>query len=224
MHLMDRRTLRFLWGIIGCVILVLSCSLFEGGDGEPGPGENQPDQIPTATPTPVLQGEAEPEPDPPPIPDACPDGPASFGLRADHNFWTPTGMGDWVWQASGLLSVHLDDNGQVTNTSSQIIPGSQSGAFSEGTTSCSFEAPAEVIITLAGSCEESVLTLEIWEDWQMGTYDWVCDDNSFSFELPNMGMPPAQHKAAFNFGTGGTYSFEIPFGGGNGTKTFTLLP
>ncbi len=209
--------------LIGSVILIFSCSLFEGSeDGGRSPGD-LPDPSPTPTPTPIISGDPGPDEEPPPLGDACPEGAANFGLQANHNFWTPTGMGDWVWQAAGLLSVALDDQGAVSNTGPQIIPGSQSGAFSQGSTSCSFEAPAEVFITISGVCSESVLRLEICEDWQMGTYDWVCDDDAFSFDLPDMGMPPAQHQVEYDLRTPETYTFEIPFGGGDGTKTYSLI-
>ena len=29
------------------------------------------------------------------------------------------------------------------------------------------------------------------KDWQMGTYKWVCDDDSFQFTLPDMMLPPS---------------------------------
>ena len=133
-------------------------------------------------------------------------------------------MGDWVWQATGTLQVVLDGEGEVTNTTPQLIPGSQFGAFTADDNTCSFEAPAEVNISITGSCSESILSLNIWEDWAMGTYDWVCDDDTFSFDLPPMQMPPAQHNIDFILGVDGTYTFEIPFGGGQGTKTYTLQP
>ena len=89
------------------------------------------------------------------------------------------------------MSVVLDENGQVVDNTPQIIPGSQSGEFTTEGTHCVFEAPAEVFVNVYGSCSEGVLSLEISEDWQMGTYDWVCDDDAMQFELPDMMMPPA---------------------------------
>ena len=56
----------------------------------------------------------------------------------------------------------------------------------------------------------------------MGTYDWVCDDDAMQFELPDMMMPPAQHKVEFLLGDAQTYRFEIPFGGEQGFKVYTL--
>ena len=208
------------------MLLVLACGFFEG----PGESESEtppavlPEITPSATPTPPPPGAVETEPPPTIEGAACPDGPTTFGLRANHHFWTSTGMGDWVWQATGLLQVDLDAQGKVTNTSTQILPGSQSGAFSSGGNNCSFEAPAEVVITIDGACAQGVLSLEIWEDWHMGTYEWVCDDDSFQFDLPPQMMPPSVHKAAYTLGSGGAYTFEIPFGGGSGTKTYTLVP
>lgn len=211
--------------IAASMLLVLACGIF-GGQGE-NLEETQPAVQPeltsTATPTPAQPVVVETEPSDPPEADACPVGAATYGLQANHHFWTPTEMGDWVWQATGLLQVDLDEQGKVTNTGTQIIPGTQSGQFSSGENSCSFEAPAEVIITITGACAESVLSLEIWEDWQMGTYDWVCDDDSFQFDLPAQMMPPSIHKVTYALGSGETYNFEIPFAGGSGTKTYTLV-
>ena len=133
-------------------------------------------------------------------------------------------MGKWVWQAQGSLQVLLDENGVVANTTAQIIPGSQSGQFSSGRNACSFEAPAEVIINVDGACAAGVLSLEIWEDWQMGTYQWTCDDDSFQYELANMMMPPSIHQVQYTLGMKQSNAFEIPFGGGGGTKVYTLIP
>ena len=87
-----------------------------------------------------------------------------------------------------------------------------------------FEAPAEVIITVDGSCAEGVLSLEIGEDWKMGTYQWACDDDSFQFELPMLGMPSSVHQVEYTLGNDPFYTFEIPFWGGSGTKVYTLVP
>ena len=170
----------------------------------------------------MLQGGEEPEPLEPPQAGACPGGPATYGLIASHHFWTPTGFGDWVWQALGYVSVLMDENGQVVDNTPQIIPGSQSGEFTTESTHCVFEAPAEVFVNVYGSCSEGVLNLEISEDWQMGTYDWVCDEDAIQFELPDMMMPPAQHPVEFLLGDAQSYRFEIPFGGGQGFKVYTL--
>ena len=224
------------WLVVGTsLLLVMACSL--GGVGEqtsatpsPTPTVTPPGaQLPelaTATPTPVVvpqMGNPTAPPDEPPQA-ACPQGPAEFGLQANHHFWTPTGMGDWVWKASGYLQVILDASGKVAETGPQTIPGSQSGSFSRGKVSCTFEAPAEVIITLDGGCAEGVVSLEIWEDWQMGKYDWVCNDDSFQFSLPDNMMPPSVHKVSYSLGNPASYIFEIPFEGGSGTKIYSLVP
>ena len=208
------------------VLLILACNAV-GGTGvrtEDTPTPIAPEVTATNTPTALPQGIIETEPPLPPLPAACPDGPATYGLQAKHDFWTPTGRGDWTWQASGYLQVTLDGQGHVTNTGPQTITGSQSGAFSSAENSCSFEAPAEVVITIDGSCSQGVISLEIWEDWQMGTYQWVCDDDSFQFELPNIMMPPSIHKVEYQLGNMDSYTFEVPFAGGSGTKTYTLVP
>lgn len=209
------------------ILLILACSAVGGivESGEETPTAVAPGLNATETPTVIPQGIVETEPPLPPEPEvACPDRPVTYGLQANHNFWTPTDMGDWTWQASGYLQVALDEQGRVTNTGTQIIPGSQSGAFSSGENSCSFEAPAEVIITIDGSCTQGVISLEIWEDWQMGTYQWACDDDSFQFDLPSPMMPPSVHKVEYQLDNPDSYSFEIPFGGGSGSKIYTLVP
>jgi hypothetical protein len=217
------------------LLLVVACSLSGAGEqngaaSEPAPSRTPPGgQVPalaTATPTATAipaMGQSTLPPDEPPQA-ACPEGPAEFGLQANHHFWTPTAMGDWVWQAAGYLQVRLDADGKVVGAGPQTISGSQSGSFSSGRSSCSFEAPAEVIITLDGECAQGVVSLEIWEDWQMGTYQWTCDDDAFQFSLPNIMLPPAVHKVSYPLGNPAAYTFEIPFGGGSGTKTFTLVP
>jgi hypothetical protein len=224
------------WLVVGTgLLLVMACSL--SGVGEqigaatgPTPSVTAPGgQLPglaTPTPTPAVipqMGNPTLPPDEPPQA-ACPQGPAEFGLRANHHFRTPSGVGDWVWEASGYLQVKLDAGGKVTETGPQTIPGSQSGSFSSGKSSCSFEAPAEVIITIDGGCAEGVVSLEIWEDWQMGEYQWTCDDDSFQFSLPPSMMPPSVHQVSYPLGDPAAYTFEIPFGGGSGTKTYTLVP
>jgi hypothetical protein len=208
------------------ILLILACNAVGGvrGTEEITPSADLPETASTETPVPFPQGVEETEPVTSPEPDVCPEGPASYGLQANHHFWTSTGMGDWVWQAAGHLQVILDERGRVTNTAAQTIPGSQSGEFSSGKNHCSFEAPAEVNITVDGSCVQGRLSLEIWEDWQMGTYQWVCDDDSFQFDLPSLMMPPSVHKVYYDLGRAGTYAFEIPFAGGSGTKVYTLVP
>ena len=227
MYFIRNRTGRQLAFISIGVLLILACNAVGGTVVEPQdtPSPATPVLIASETPTALPQGTVATDLPPSPQPAAaCPDGPTTYGLQASHHFWTPTGMGDWTWQASGYLQVVLDEQSQVANTGTQTIPGSQSGAFSSGKNSCSFEAPAEVIITLDGSCSQGVISLEIWEDWQMGTYQWVCDDDSFQFELPSQMMPPSIHKVEYPLGSPDSYRFEIPFGGGSGTKVFTLIP
>ena len=227
MNFIVHRTDRQLILIVVGVLLILACNAV-GGTVETvkaTPTTVPPEATATATPTVIPQGIVETEPPQPPEPEGvCPDEATTYGLQANHNFWTPTGMGDWTWQASGYLQVALDAQGRVTNTGPQSITGSQSGAFSDGKNSCSFEAPAEVIITIDGACEQGLVSLEIWEDWQMGTYQWVCDEDSFQFDLPTMMMPPSVHKVEYLLGDPGTYSFELPFGGGSGSKIYTLVP
>lgn len=207
------------------MLLILACSLFAGGtQTQENPTEELPELTATRTPSPVPQGEPPTEALPTPEGDACPQEATTYGLQANHHFWTSTGMGDWVWQASGGVLVSLDESGVVTNTGPQTIMGTQSGTFSRGDNTCSFEAPAEVFITVQGSCSQSVLSLEIWEDWQMGTYKWTCDDDAFQFELPDQMMPPSRHKVEYDLTSMGSYSYEIPFGGGSGTKVYTLVP
>jgi hypothetical protein len=208
------------------VLLILACNAI-GGIGETGkitPSADLPGIAPTETPVPLPQGVEETEPVTSPQPGACPQGRASYGLQANHHFWTSTGMGDWVWQAAGSLQFILDEHGRVTNKAAQTIAGSQSGEFSSGNNRCSFEAPAMVNITVDGACTQGRLSLEIWEDWQMGTYQWVCDDDSFQFDLPSPMMPPSIHKVDYVLGNVDSYTFEIPFGGGSGTKVYTLVP
>ena len=223
------------WLVVGAsLLLVLACSLSGvGGQSGTSPGATpsatppgaRPPESATATPTPTIlpqMGNPTPPPDEPPQA-ACPEGPAEFGLQANHHFWTSTGFGDWVWKASGYLQVKLDASGKVLETGPQVIAGSQSGQFSSQRSSCSFEAPAEVIINLDGGCAEGVISLEIWEDWQMGAYKWACDDDAFQFSLPDNMLPPSVHKVSYPLGDPGSYTFEIPFGGGSGTKTYTLV-
>lgn len=208
------------------MLLVLACSLVAG---TPAPATDTPpagqmQATPTRTAFPPSSGDTATDVPPTPQVDACPQGPATFSLMANHHFWTSTGMGDWVWQANGSVLVSLDGAGVVTNTGPQSFPGTQSGTFSSESNTCSFEAPAEVILTLEGSCSQSVLSLEIWEDWQMGTYDWNCDDDSFQFDLPAQMMPPSIHKVSYDLSSGGPYAAEVPFGGGSGNKVYTLVP
>jgi len=227
MNFIVNRTDKQLILIVVGVLLILACNAVGGAveSVQATPTTVPPESTATPTPTIIPQGIVETEPPHPPEPQgACPDGATTYGLQANHNFWTPTGMGDWTWQASGYLQVGLDAQGRVTNTGPQSIAGSQSGAFTDGENSCSFEAPAEVIITIDGGCEQGSISLEIWEDWQMGTYQWVCDEDSFQFDLPSMMMPPSVHKVEYLLADPGSYSFEVPFGGGSGSKIYTLVP
>jgi hypothetical protein len=44
---------------------------------------------------------------------------------------------------------------------------------------------------------------------------WVCNDDSFKFDLPANMMPPGVHKVSYPLGDPASYTFEIPFGGGS---------
>jgi hypothetical protein len=153
--------------------------------------------------------------------DACPTETTTFELAAGHDFWTDTGLGDWHWEAFGSIPVIVQADGTVAEGSSGIFPGRQFGSFSSGQNSCSFEAPAEVHLSVSGACRNGVLTLEASENWQMGTYQWTCDDDSFQAQVPP--LPPAVHPdLAFPLQAEGAYSVDLPWAGGNGSKTYTL--
>ena len=216
----------------GLVLMaILACSF--GQDGGEVAGENPThevlDLVVTGTSTTTVGGDAAPTgeatvapPTDPPDELACPDGPASYMLVADYYFWTDTGMGDWVWQAAGTVQVVLGETGEVINNAAQTMgSGSQSGQFSADGNTCSFEAPAEVVSTVAGHCRDGVLELQIMDEWVSGTFQWTCDDDSFQFDLPTS-MLPASHSVTLPLEPNA--QAEASFAGfGGGAKTWTLV-
>ena len=84
-----------------------------------------------------------------------------------------------------------------------------------------FEAPAEIILSVSGTCSDGWLTLDLWEYWDMGTYEWQCDDDGFQFCLPP--PDPANHpNLKFPLTSEGSY-VEYPWLGGQGSKHWSLL-
>lgn len=154
-----------------CIIALvsLSCVIFSLDLTNETPVQLLPEVGDDPTETPILQDVKVPDPLEHPQAGDCPDGDATYGLIANHHFWTPTGFGDWVWQAFGHVTVSLNEDGQIMENTAQIIPGSQSREFITEGTHCVFEAPAEVFVKVYGSCVKGVQSLEISEDWQMGT-------------------------------------------------------
>ena len=153
---------------------------------------------------------------------SCPSEATTYELHANHLFWTDTGMGDWTWEADGGVLIVVDESGQVAGDPTSAFPGSQYGEFVTESTACKFNAPAEVYTSVSGTCSNGVLTLEIWEDWQMGTYTWVCDEDTLQFEIPPMGS--AQHSnLEFTLTESGHFERSIPWGGGSGSKSWTLI-
>jgi hypothetical protein len=143
---------------------------------------------------------------------------------AVHDFWTNTGFGEWHWEASGGVLIFVDGPDLVGDEAGSVFPGIQYGEFSSGDDHCTFEAPAEVNAAVTGSCDNGVLTLEVTEDWQMGTYVWQCDgDAPVQFDLPPMGSS-SHPNLKFTLIEGGSETVEIPWGGGSGTKSWTLMP
>lgn len=101
-------------------------------------------------------------------------------------------------------------------------PGSQNGEFAAEGSACTFEAPSDIYTSVSGTCSNGVLTLEIFEDWQMGTYTWVCDEDTIQFEIPPMGS--AKHSnIEFHLTESGFNETSIQWGGGSGTKSWTLM-
>jgi hypothetical protein len=178
-------------------------------------------KTPTPTPTPAAAGApvetAEPETD------RCPQETTIFELAANHAFWTDTGMGKWNWEAVGTIPLVVNGDGTVGAGSQGLIQGRQYGVFSSGRNTCQFEAPAEVQISASGVCENSVLKLDVTESWQMGTYNWTCDDDSFQASVPPLGA--ATHPGlVFPLQGEGAYTVDVPWGGGGGAKSYTLYP
>ncbi len=216
------RTLARSLGVLCLLPALLACSASAQTETptqtNPPPGAGV---TPTPTPTPVAGG--APVENVPPTPDRCPTDTTTFELAAAHTFWTDTGMGKWNWEAFGSIPVIVTKGGAVDTASQGIVPGRQFGTFSSVRNSCTFEAPAEVHTSVSGVCASGVLKLEITEDWQMGTYDWQCDDKSFQAQVPPLGV--AVHPDVnFPLQGEGSYTFEIPWGGGGGTKMYTLYP
>lgn len=175
--------------------------------------------VPTPTRTPGAGG--APSLTEQPRVDACPTETTTFELAAAHDFWTETGFGDWHWQANGSVPVIVQPDGSVASGSSGVFPGLQFGTFSSGENACAFEAPAEVQLSLSGVCANGVLKLEASETWTMGTYDWTCDDDSFQAQVPP--LPAAVHPDLnFPLQAEGAYTVDVPWLGGNGSKTYTL--
>jgi hypothetical protein len=153
---------------------------------------------------------------------SCPKVDTNFELFANHYFWTDTGMGDWVWEASGSVAIVVEASGKVAGDPISAYSGSQHGEFVTESTACKFEAPAEIYTSVSGTCSNGVLTLEIFEDWQMGTYTWVCDEDTIQFEIPPVGS--AKHSnLKFQLTESGQSETSIPWGGGDGTKSWTIM-
>jgi hypothetical protein len=153
---------------------------------------------------------------------ACPSEDTNFELYASHDFWTDTGMGDWIWEAAGTVVIVVDASGNVAGFPTSAYPGRQYGEFVSEGSACTFEAPAEIYTSVSGTCSNGVLTLELFEDWQMGTYTWVCDEDTIQFEIPPMGS--AQHSnLEFTLTESGNFERSIQWGGGSGSKSWTLM-
>lgn len=179
-----------------------------------------PLETPTATATPPLPaGNDEPIVEPPST--NCPEETTVFPLQAMHNFWVNTPYGKWQWEANGTLPLIVDETGNAFNQAGIFVTGSQFGNFQSGENSCSFTAPASVAVSISGVCIDGLLILDISEDWQMGTYEWQCDEDAFQFEVPPMGS--ATHSdLEFPLAQSGSVLVEIPFAGGEGTKSWQL--
>ena len=180
---------------------------------------------PTLPPTPTASTNVTPEAeegDPDQAQDRlpCPDGATTYYLALTHHFWTDTGMGKWQWEAYGSVPLYLSEDNSLATDPLAFVPGRQYGAFSRGETSCQFEAPAEVSLSVSGSCQDGWLILDLWEDWSMGTYEWQCDDDAFQFEIPPMGS--ASHPDLKFPLTGGESYVDFPWLGGSGSKHWSL--
>ena len=101
--------------------------------------------------------------------------------------------------------------------------GSQYGTFSSGSNICQFEAPAEIIVSVSGICLEGVLLVESTERWDMGTYDWICDEDIFHYDVPSIGSV-LHPNLEFKLSDQSSYTVEIPWGGGSGSETWILSP
>lgn len=227
-----RRKQLTLWLGSLCVFL-LACNLLAPGSSESTP-------IPTNTPEPI-------EPTMPAAPTAtvdmgvnddsqeeeagkqkssntsCPQDALGF-LMINHDFQVNTGFGPWQWEAAGRQDLYFDETGQVSVDASQSVPGMISGELASEKNRCIFEAAAEVFVSVEGSCKGGVVTLTIWENWVTGEYEWTCDDEAFTFELPP--SEPARHpNVIFRLEDDLTpVTASFPWGGGTGAKTWTLYP
>ena len=207
--------------MLALMLVLAACSAFARPTTPAG--GNPPPATPTATPTPTPAAAIEPVQTEPPTSDLCPSETTTFELVASHAFWTETGMGKWNWEASGSIPVVVMADGTVGEGSQGVIMGQQFGTFSSGRNTCTFTAPAEVAISASGTCQDSLLTLKVTENWQMGTYDWVCDDDSFQAQVPPLGA--AVHPdLEFPLEPGSYPSVDVYWGGGGGSKTYTLYP
>jgi hypothetical protein len=223
------------WLLCGIIVMLAACN---GDQPTPATSTAVPPQVDsTLTPTSPASPTSLPETPtataslPPPAADAeptlappesnCPDEPTVFPLQAIHHFWVNTPYGKWQWEANGTLPLIVDETGNVSSEPGEFITGRQFGTFQSGDNSCTFTAPASVIATVSGVCIDSLVTLDITEDWQMGTYTWQCDDDAFQFTIPPMGS--ANHPdLEFPLEESG-FVVEIPFGGGGGTKSWQLI-
>lgn len=211
--------------LAGILLTIPACSP-EGAQEEGGDTIVETEVSPTEDPEPTEQtgGEAGEEEGLEARKDqiTCPSEDTTFELYANHHFWTDTGMGDWTWEAAGTVVIVVDASGKVAGHPESAYPGSQYGEFASESTACEFEAPAEIYTSVSGTCRDGVLTLEIFEDWQMGTYTWVCDEDTIQFEIPPMGS--AKHSnLKFQLTESGSDETSIQWGGGSGTKSWTLM-
>ncbi len=217
------------------ILLLLACNL--GGalqeSGTDGGGETEVPQSSggasgdgpgVPTPAPTMENEEDPEGAgdiDPSEPLTCPAEVTTYELYASHDFWTETGLGKWQWEAFGTVLLDINGPELVGGQAEGILEGRQFGSFTDGENSCQFEAPAQIHVTVFGSCQGGLLTLEITEDWQMGKYTWVCDEDLIEFNLPSMG--PSNHPGiVFSLAELGSDKFEVPWGGGGGTKAWSL--
>jgi len=206
--------------MLALLLVLAACSAFARPTTPAGGNPPPATATPTPTPTPAA---IEPVQTEPPSSDLCPSETTTFELAAAHAFWTETGMGKWNWEAYGSIPVVVMANGMVGEGSQGIIPGQQFGTFTSVRNTCTFTAPAEVHISASGTCQDSLLTLKVTEEWLMGTYEWVCDDDSFQAQVPPLGA--AVHPdLEFPLEPGSYPSVDVYWGGGGGSKTYTLYP
>ncbi len=232
------------------ILLLLACTLGgalqssgpddAGPDGSdetevPGGGGGEGDLPPDDPPEPPDEDEpAEPEEEgdtDPSDPLVCPVEVTTYELTASHAFWTDTGMGLWNWEASGGgVILYIEGPEIVGGPAEGTFTGRQYGAFADGENQCSFEAPATIQVSVFGTCQDGVVTLNITEDWQMGTYTWICPNEDDEpdiamFNLPSFGSSVHPDLVFKFFGDDHIAdTVEIPwFGEGGGTKSWTLV-